>query len=286
MPILKTVLNTQMSDIYIQILNFLQIYFFSGYTIFNTLVYGLILIFILLFIIKLFKKIGKDPAKIMFAIIPFIFIGSATRALVDNGILPYSWFLITPGIYFIVGGLTILSLLISVKFENWENIRKIRKIKNIGKIDYRYVIFLIGLIISIPILINIREINIIPFTYVIGVFLGVTALFGLISLKWDLLKDKYNFSILSAHLLDASSTFIAVDMFGYHEQHVLPNFIYTNVNTAISMFPLKIIVILLAIYAIDKYIDDKTIRGLLKLTIFVLGLAPGLRNLITLIMGV
>ena len=47
------------------------------------------------------------------------------------------------------------------------------------------------------------------------------------------------------------------------------------------MIPLKIIIITFALYITDKYIDDENINGLLKLTIFVLGLAPGLRNIIT-----
>ncbi|MBO5965824.1 MAG: DUF63 family protein [Methanobrevibacter sp.] len=32
---------------------------------------------------------------------------------------------------------------------------------------------------------------------------------------------------------------------------------------------------------IDQYFDDLTIKNLLKLTVFVLGLAPGLRNILT-----
>ncbi len=51
------------------------------------------------------------------------------------------------------------------------------------------------------------------------------------------------------------------------------------------MFPLKIAVILGALYIIDKYIEDKTIANMLKLAIFILGLAPGLRNFLSLIMG-
>ncbi|KZX12635.1 DUF63 family protein [Methanobrevibacter filiformis] len=262
-----------MADIYSEIVNFFQIYFFSGYTVFNTVVYGLLLIIALFFVIKLFKYLDKDPSKLIFSVIPFIFVGSTTRALVDNGIFPYNWLLITPGIYFIIGGLTIISLFVSIWIERTKNI------------DYRYIIFLIGIIVAIPVLVNIQGINIIPLSYVVATFITVTIIIAIISLKWDLLKDKYNFSIISAHILDASSTFIAVDFFGYNEQHVLPNLIYSNVNTAISMFPLKIIVILLALYAIDKYIEDTIIKGLLKLTVFVLGLAPGLRNLITLSMG-
>jgi uncharacterized membrane protein len=88
-----------------------------------------------------------------------------------------------------------------------------------------------------------------------------------------------------AHLFDASSTYIAVDFYGYNEQHVLPNALTGLVGSAIVMFPLKIAVILGALYIIDTYIEDRTVANMLKLAIFILGLAPGLRNFLSLIMG-
>jgi uncharacterized membrane protein len=48
------------------------------------------------------------------------------------------------------------------------------------------------------------------------------------------------------------------------------------------MYILKIIVIVAVIYIIDQYIEDETAKGLLKLAVFVLGLAPGMRNFLTL----
>ena len=57
------------------------------------------------------------------------------------------------------------------------------------------------------------------------------------------------------------------------------------VDSAIVMFPLKIAVILPALYIIDTYVEDKTIRNMLKLAIFILGLAPGIRNFLSLAMG-
>jgi uncharacterized membrane protein len=51
------------------------------------------------------------------------------------------------------------------------------------------------------------------------------------------------------------------------------------------MFPLKIAVILLALYVIDRYIEDKTIKNMLKLAILILGISTGLRDLLSLIMG-
>lgn len=258
--------------------DFLATYFFSGYTLFNTIIYGLILIIAIFGIIKLFEYYEINPVDLIFPLIPFIFLGSGVRALVDNGIYPYSWALITPGIYFIVGGAAIITLLFSIYLQKWKNI------------DFRYTIFFVGIIIAIPNLINIHQLNLVAAAKILIIWGIFTAIFIIVGKFWhlfstDLYNGKINLSIISAHLFDASTTFIAVDYYGYFEQHVLPGSIYDLTGTAITMFPLKIIVISAGLYLIDRYIDDEIIAGTLKLAIFILGLAPGIRNFLSLAMG-
>lgn len=259
--------------------DFLSSYFFSGYTVFNTVVYGIILIIAIFGIIKLFEHYKINPTDLIFPLIPFIFFGSGVRSLVDNGIYPYNWALITPGIYFIVGGTAIATLLFSIYLQRWKDI------------DFRYTIFIIGLIIAITTLSNVFKVNLIAIIQIL-IFWGLfTLIFVIIGRFWPLFdigrySGKINLSIISAHLFDASTTFIAVDYYGYFEQHVLPNSIYGLTGTAITMFPLKIIIITLGLYLVDKYIGDEVIGGTLKLTIFILGLAPGVRNFLSLAMGV
>ena len=256
------------------ILDFLQGYFFSGYTIFNTLVYGAILVIFIFLIIKMFEYFDLNPIDLIFPLIPFILLGSGIRALVDNGIYQYSWFLITPGIYFIIGGLAILAIFIGLFIQKRVNF------------DYRYTIFIIGSILAIFNFLKIPSINFIAIFQILIIWIGLTLLFVVISKFWSLYKDKINLTILSAHILDASTTFIAVDFYGYWEQHVIPNTIYILSGTAITMFPLKIIVISLVLYLIHKYMDDNIVSNTLKLAIFILGLAPGIRNLLTVAIGI
>lgn len=248
--------------------------FYSGYTLFNTLIYGIILIVILYLIIKLFDKLDIDSKSIIYSLIPFIFIGSCTRALVDNGVFPLNVFLITPGIYFVVGIAAIISLIISVLI--WRKY----------DIDYRYTIFLIGILLAIIPLVNIQHINVEIILQIMIPWILIVAIFAFIGRYWKLYRNKINLSILAVHVFDATTTFIAVDFYNYQEQHVLPGFLYDLSSTAITMYPLKIVAITLALYLIDEYIDDENINGLLKLTVFVLGLAPGLRNCLTMAMGI
>lgn len=259
------------------IIQFIQdnfLYLHPGYTLFNTIVFGIILGIAVILVIKMFKYIKKDPGDLLIPLIPFIFLGSGARALVDNGIYPLTLWLVTPGIYILTGLITIMTLLISVYVERKTNF------------DYRYFMLIVGVILCIPNIIYINHINWVAFFEVIGAWALVSSIFVLIRNKWSLLKNKLNLSALLAHLFDASSTFIAVDFYGYGEQHVLPNALTGLAGTAAVMFPLKIAVILLALYVIDEYIEDNTIKNMLKLAIFILGLAPGLRNFLSLIMGV
>jgi uncharacterized membrane protein len=151
--------------------------------------------------------------------------------------------------------------------------------------DFRYFIFIVGAVICVPNIIFMGPINLIATFQVVGIWALISSIFVLLRNKWSLLSNKFNLSVLMAHLFDASSTFIAVDYYGYYEQHVLPSALTAVFGTAAIMFPLKIGVILGALYVIDTYIEDRTIANMLKLAIFILGLAPGLRNFLSLIMG-
>ena len=249
------------------------IYLHPGYTILNTVVFGIILGICILLIIKMFKYIKKDPAELMIPLIPFIFFGSSARALVDNNIYPLTYILVTPGIYVLTGLMVIITLLFAVFIERKTNF------------DYRYIIFAVGAVLCIPNILFMSPINLVATLQVVGVWAIVSSIFVLLRNKWSLLSNKFNLSVLMAHLFDASSTYIAVDYYGYYEQHVLPSALTTLFGTALVMFPLKIVVILGALYIIDTYIEDRTIANMLKLAIFILGLAPGLRNFLSLIMG-
>ncbi len=249
------------------------IYLHPGYTILNTIVFGVILGICILVIIKMFKYIKKDPAQLMIPLIPFIFFGLSARALVDNNIYPLTYILVTPGIYVLTGSMAIVTVLVSVFIEKRTNF------------DYRYFIFIVGTLLCVPNIIFMGPINLIAAFQVVGVWAIISGIFVLIRNKWSLLSNKFNLSVLTAHLFDASSTFIAVDYYGYSEQHVLPSALTALFGTAAIMFPLKIGVILGALYVIDIYVEDKTIANMLKLAIFILGLAPGLRNFLSLIMG-
>ncbi len=273
----KYILKSFFKDMYMWI-DFIRDNFFylhPGYTTFNTVIFGLILGLIILAIIMIFKKLGKDPLDLMYPLIPIIIFGSTSRALVDNQMYPRIYLLATPGIYISIGLMTICLLVISVIIEKHWNL------------TYYKIILVCGTLISIPniVLIILHGINYWIMLFEISLWIAISGIFLLLKDKFNLLNHRGNLAVLSAHILDATSTFVAMDFFGYYEQHVLPTFMINLTGTAIVMYPLKIVIILIILYVIDLEIDDCTTNHMLKLAVFILGLAPGIRNFTTLILS-
>jgi len=248
--------------------DFFQNYFFSGYNIVNTLVYGCVVFISIYFIIKILRYFEINPFNLFIPLIPFIFIGSSTRALVEYGIYQSSWFLATPGISFIIGILASTTILLGLFIQKRTNF------------DFRYTVFSIGSILAIKNIGYINHLNLYPIIGALFVWGIISFILVFIGRYWDLLKNKFNLASVSAHILDASTTFLAVEFYGYNELHILPNSIFNLTNTAITIFPLKIIVILICLYLVDNYIEDEITAGTFKLAIFGLGLLIGLRNLL------
>lgn len=53
-----------------------------------------------------------------------------------------------------------------------------------------------------------------------------------------------------------------------------------------AFIPFKLLIILLALYILNKEVEDENIKNIIKLCIMALGLAPGLRDLFRTVMGV
>lgn len=260
------------------LLNFLYYEFTRvEYTWFNTILFGIILLIGLFFVIKFMKKINiVIDRNFIFALIPFILYGSTTRALSDACFYPcrpsvYAFFFIAPGIYFTMFFITLLALLFSLfLFKD----KYYKSMLIIGTI-----LFLFNLSIIIPQIKNF-------FVFIVFAIFAFFAflVYMLINLKiFKFLKFEKNYIIVLAHLFDASTTFVGIEFFGYVEKHVLPTLLISN-SSPLIMFPLKFIVVFV-IYIVDK-IDDKITRRLIKLTIFILGIAPAIRNFTRILIGV
>lgn len=250
----------------------------DGYNVVNTLTYAIILgisLFAVLKLLAIFKI--KIDERLIVATSPYIVFGASMRVLEDVQIFspPLSYMFITPLIYFTAFFITAGLLFGCILLER----------KGIIK-DYAKPFFAAGLISILIIIAALatKDVNdwwwapIIIFSLAFT-FTGVIYLIARY-LKLGFLTIPLNVAILGAHMFDASSTFVAIDVVrGFVEKHVVPVFFINMTNTSFVMYALKLAVFIPVIYIIEKYFkDDKDMYYILKFALLVLGFGPGIRN--------
>lgn len=245
-----------------------------GYTWVNTITYGVVLAIGVFFVIKLIKKLGIEIDKKFFiAIAPFIFYGSTMRALVDGNFYPEIFFFVAPGIYFTIFFICILSLILGLIF---------------FKEKYYKFVFTIGAILSAyHLFLIVGHIKNWYAFIAVGIFLIIALIILLIIKFWGkklkFLTYEKNYIIILAHFFDASATYTGIAFFNYVEKHVLPTLLI-EISSPVVMFLLKLVVVPV-LYLLDQ-IEDSTARRLIKITIFILGISPGIRDFTRMLMGV
>lgn len=212
-----------------------------------------------------------------------------------SGLLPepvaWSWSYIvawfpTPASYFITFFIALVILLVAVAWERKGGKEYWKTMGLTGVVMAAFSVYLLP--ISNPVALGFIMLF---FSIWSGLFLGLRYFIHSNAYLKRLRKDHRkpvkdlfsweNTGIVIAHILDASATFTAMTFYSFSEQHVVPNIIIPILGP-VSMFILKIAVVLPALYLIDKYAEEQEFRGLLKIVILILGLAPAIRNLLTL----
>jgi uncharacterized membrane protein len=132
----------------------------------------------------------------------------------------------------------------------------------------------------------------------LGISLGVTIAMLFLA---RLFKARYsnaaifraptNALIIFSQMLDAAATFVGVDFYGYGEKHPVPRFFFESFGTSAVFIPLKLALAIVIVYVIDISFkedlkDHPNLKGLIKIIIIVLGLAPGTRDMVRMVMGV
>ncbi|VVB72831.1 Uncharacterised protein [uncultured archaeon] len=256
------------------------IIFDTSYNRVDTVTWAVVLGLAILSLIKLFRHWGLSmDERLAVSTLPYILAGSSLRVIEDADLVaaPWRYLLITPLIYFLVFFITAGCLIISRKI--WIE-------------DFYRSYAAMGLVWT---LLNLAALSRVGFErpmVLVAIFLlgsGFSAAILIVRrvvLRLDFLDNRFNFMILYAHMLDASSTYVGVDWFSYYEKHVVPTFLIDLTGSAAIMFPLKLLILLPVLSMIDRSIEDPSLRNLTKLALFTLGLAPAIRNSLRLALGV
>ncbi len=239
----------------------------SGYTFSKTLVFGFALLLGAYGIYIFFQKLKiKIDRRLVASVIFFVLLGSTLRVYEDLGIYKSYW-LVTPGIYFLISALTLCSLFIGVLLEKKT------------KISYEMFPLTLSLSLWSIFFANLPFHNFFPLAYIF-VF-HIPWLFVFPILKRFLLKK--DLAVIFSQTYDGIVTFVALQFFGFKEKHVLPNYIF-SITKAFWIFPiLKFSVALVVVLILNYFIKDKELKNYIKLIISILGIATGTRDLLDLL---
>ena len=265
--------------------DFIETYFINpilygtGYNIYNTLVYALVLILSVYAVYKLLIRLKiRIDNQFLIGVFPFVALGGILRAFQDASTV-VNPLLVTPLIYFLIFFIAFTTLLAS------------KGIEKLLKKQYYKTWALIGFVSCLFVLSQMTFVNITALVLVAGIFAAWCAAFFVIkrfnkNKKISNFLTNQNIFLILVHMFDATTTFVALQFFSYWEQHVVPSFVI-NIFGPVSMFLLKLPIVILVLYLLDTELrKDVQKRDMIKLAILVLGLGPGLRNLLRLIMGV
>ena len=254
----------------------------SGYNIVNTLTWAMVLVLCVyaLHSLKVFKRLGVTiDQRFVIGVVCYVLFGSSLRVLEDADIFapPLKYIFITPNIYFAVFAITMVSLLLSLRIYK-ERYYISFAVIGLGLTSLNFGVLFWSEGIAHPL----EALLIVALTVLIAASIYVGAGFA----KIEFLRGRFNIAILGAHLLDASSTTVAIDVLtGYQGKHVVENYLIDLTGTGAVMYPLKLLLLIPMLYLIDSEFDEVELRDLLKLVVLVLGLAPGCRNTILILFG-
>ena len=260
----------------------------TGYNIVNTLTYAaiaLLAVYVIYWAIKGRIKVDKDLIK---GVLPFVLFGSTMRVVTDsieNGVFKpvtaihqlvldshlwdYGYLTVTPGIYIVTAALLLVSLAV------------LHRIKRMELLGY------VGLALWLP-----HFLLLLPFMgYVVFAIpiLVLAAIPAYLALRY--FKDWVLAAIVAGQALDGAATVVAIDFFSsisgvqYFEQHVFSAAIGSLFGTYFTFYLLKIVIAFVAAYLLTKEKMELQEKYYIALVLMILGFAPGIRDVLRMVIG-
>jgi len=249
----------------------------DNFTFTSTLFFALLLLLLLLVTPALFWRLGIGLEGLFLYLPPLIFLGAGLSVLREVGVASHP-LLSTSGLYLSLYLLLLGSLLLGRGLQ--------------GSLGLPFYTFPLALGVTASVFLagflNGLGLAFRPLLVSVGIALLSTAVVILLFTRMGctFLQGSVNLGILSAHLLDATTTYWGLTHFGFGEQMVVSRLLIAWFSPAV-MFPLKLAIILPVLYFLDdfetphvKIPKEELLRPLTKALLLVFGLAPALRNLL------
>ena len=271
----------------------------QAYNVVDTLTYAIILV---IGVYILYRWMSSSPYlaesgftfdyRFILATVPYVILGGLVRVIEDTGMITSDWkyLLITPLIYF-----TLFFFVIGVMF-----LSRYLTLKGITQNFFQFYAFagVVAMVIASIILLawSTTHHGVDLFILAIIPLMGLTAtaiVWAVMKyvLKWTYVSDPVYLTLLFGQLLDASATSYGIDFHPsvqYVEQHVVGSALIEMTGTALVMFPLKLVVLFPAVYVMEMYRKEANpaFWHLVLLAMIVVGFAPGVRDMVRMVLYV
>ena len=269
------------------------------YNIVETLTYAIILIIGVYLLYRWFsnsKWLSEHGIKLdsgfILATIPYVVLGGVLRVIQDAGMVTGDWqyLIVTPPIYFVLFFFVIGMIFIG------GTLRKNGIIK-----EFLWFYALMGCMAVLVITLILAAWGM-AHTRIDLIILGIIPLMAITAsvlvwacmrylLKWEYVNDPLYLVLIFGQMLDASATSYGLTFHPavhYIEQHVVGSNLIEMTGTAFVMFPLKLVVLFPAIYIMQLYRKEANpaFWHLVLLAMIVVGLAPGIRDMVRMVLYV
>jgi uncharacterized membrane protein len=261
----------------------------GAYTLVDTLTYAAILIVAVFLIYRWMQRAGLAfDRQLLFATLPWVVFGGLARVVEDTGMVPAPWryLLITPLIFFAIFFYAVVVLYLCHRLLGERGVR---------------VYGMVGLAssgVALALLLwygaTVTRIDLaVPAAILSIAALATAALWALLryGFRWEYVSDRVYQVLIAGHMLDASATSYGIDLhpLGYVEQHVVGSALIAATGTGFAMFLLKLLVLIPGIYILELYRRDSAASSfwyLIVLAMIVVGLAPGVRDMMRMMLYV
>ncbi len=256
----------------------------AAYTVMDYIIAIAILLIILWLCSKYLFKLVPFDEKLLLVLTPYIVFGIAFRMMVDIGVFEKSkYWNVTPGVHIVSVLFAALAIGIGLIINKYTGKAYWHFPLAIGTVGATYYLFKVIRHMTHP------ERMLYPFVLATAITIAIYAASNFFETT-KIFRSRENILIIFSHLLDGSATFVGINMFHFSEEHILPEFLINIAGgNAIVMIPLKIVVILLALYIIEEWYKEELEAGedptttenyyrMFKLIFFILGMGPGLRD--------
>ncbi len=266
---------------------------FAPYNVYNTAAYAF---FALLGAWLLFREVKREKICVnesfLWSAVPFIFFGSALRVLEDTRLLPRCVELLgvpnvptpfmSPGIYLLVAATIGASFLLAQLLKARFRVPRSKTMQTTGWLMFSAAFA--ALVLNVGAKFN-------PVFALAMILLAVLA-FAAFNFVLKALKQKeadaFEKIAFFSQSFDGAATFVGTTFAGYGEQHVVGNAVIDFFGGSYAFFALKVVfafaVVMVARREFSKAEEQE--RNFVLLLVMVMGLAPGLRDMLRIAAGV